>query len=98
MNDLTKYLKATKSLTIKPHKTDIEKKILQRIENLSEADKKLLDEKFLEYLKKSNSRPYLFAEWVQNNPGKIILAIFGFAILGFFVFLILKNSKNSASK
>ena len=98
MNNIDKYLKATRNILIKPQKSSIEDKILSRIENLSEEDVKLLDEKFLNFLRKSNSRIYLTIEKIINNPGKFLLILFflmGF--LGFSIYFIILVSKKLSS-
>lgn len=79
MSAIGKYLRLVKKAVIEPS-DDIEQKIMGRIANLSDEDRLLLDEKFLEYLKKTNSRLYLVAKKLRNNPGKVaalsILLIF----------------------
>jgi hypothetical protein len=93
MGKVEKYLNIAKTAVIKtPH--DIDDKILQKLEKLEKEDKLLLDEEFLEYLKKNNSRIYLFNEKVKNNQGKVITA--GIIFLGvlfflLFRFILLKN-------
>ena len=99
MSKINKYLKLAKTIVIKPKKEDIDEKIINRIENLNEDDKKLLDDKFMEYMKKNNSRLYLFTEDVKNNPGKLVIpALLFIAISGIFIFvyrlLFLPSSKD----
>ena len=93
MGKVEKYLNIAKTVVIKtPH--DIDDKILQKLENLEKEDKFLLDEEFLEYLKKNNSRIYLFNEKIKNNQGKVITAgiiVFGILLFLFFRFILLKN-------
>lgn len=93
MSVVNKYLKIAKNAVIKPP-TDIEKKIMDRIYNLSKSDKLLLDEKFLDYLRKSNSRLYLLCEKIRNSPGKVV-ALGSIAVL-IVIFLIieLRNYRN----
>jgi len=67
MNNINRYLKIAKDAVIKPS-DDIDKKIINRISHISRSDEKLLDEKFLDYFKKSNSRVYLIIEKIRNNP------------------------------
>jgi hypothetical protein len=81
MDNIDKYIKATKEVIVKPEKESIENKILDRIRDLKDDDKNLIDEKFLDFLKKSNSRLYLFTEKILNNPGKFILAIISIAAI-----------------
>ncbi|MBM3705889.1 MAG: hypothetical protein FJW66_05120 [Actinobacteria bacterium] len=96
MNSIDKYLKATKNVLIKPDRGDIEQKILNRISNISEKDKALLDEKFLEYLKKSNSRLYLLAEEIQNRPGKLIAILIAVAAIAGLVVFIYRNCRKKS--
>jgi hypothetical protein len=89
MNNLDKYLKIAKKIVIKPSEQDIEDKIINRLTRVDESDRSLLDENFMDYLKKSNSRLYLFSESVKNNPGKYaLLGIFALTVIGFLVLLI----------
>jgi len=95
MDNLNKYLKIAKNVVIKPEESNIEDKIINRLTTVSENDKNMLDESFLDYVKKSNSRLYLFAEKIRNNPGKVTaMFVFIFLIAGFFMLL----SKNGSSK
>jgi len=93
MSNVDKYIKATKDVLIKSAEEDLEEKIIQRISSVSKDDEKLLDEKFLEYLKKSNSRPYFFSEWILNNPGKLGLMLAGSAVLALVIYMILRKNK-----
>ncbi|MBM3707864.1 MAG: hypothetical protein FJW69_05940 [Actinobacteria bacterium] len=91
MNNLEKYLKIARKVVIKPGDEDIENKIINRLSNIGEEDKSLLDESFLDYLKKNNSRIYLFSENVKNNPGKYaLMAVVSIAFIGL-IFLIIKS-------
>ena len=91
MNDVNKYLKIARDAVIKPPSGNIEEKIINRISNIDNKDENLLDEKFLDFFKKSNSRLYQTAEKIRNNPGFftaiIITLIF---IISFFVLIIKK--------
>jgi len=94
MNSLNKYLKIARKVVIRPGDEDIENIIINRVSNIGEGDKNLLDESFMDYLKKSNSRIYLFSENVKNNPGKYaLLAMVSAALIGF-IFLIVKSIYN----
>ena len=66
MGKVEKYLNIAKTAIIKTP-NDIDGKILEKLENLDKEDRLLLDEDFLEYLKKNNSRIYLFNEKIKNN-------------------------------
>jgi len=89
MSKIEKYIKLVKNIVIKPEKKDIEKKIIKRIENLNEDDRKLLDDKFMEYLKKNNSRLYLFKESVKNNPARFVMLVILFLFFsGIFVLIL----------
>ena len=92
MNTLDKYLKIAKKAVIKPGEVDIEEKILNRLSHIDEKDKKLLDDNFLDYLKKSNSRLYQFSEDLKNNPGKYIVLSAAAAILFVMIFVIARNT------
>jgi hypothetical protein len=97
MENLDRYLKIAKNVVIKPQENNIEEKIIKKLSSINDRDKSMLDANFLEYLKKSNSRLYLFSDKVRNNPGK-------FAVLGLFIALslgclayILKNTSAGKS-
>ena len=100
MSDVNKYLKIAKNVVVKPPE-DIGEKIIDKISNIEESDKELLDEKFLDYLKKNNSRLYLLSEKIKNNPGKfaalgstiaLIVIFLGFLAIAYY----LSSSKNSS--
>lgn len=99
MDSLNKYLKIAKKAVIKPGEGDIEEKILRRLSNINEKDEKLLDDNFLDYLKKSNSRTYLFSEDLKNNPEKYVMLGIAAAIFFSVIFFIVRNfSKKNAPK
>jgi len=98
MSYLDKYIKATKNAVIKSGGEEIEEKILQRISNVSEEDKKLIDERFLDYLKKSNSRLYIFTEWILNNPEKLSLFFLGFAAAAGIAYVFYRNYKSKTRR
>lgn len=56
MDNLNKYLKIARNVVIKPEESNIEDKIINRLTSVNENDKKMLDDSFLDYFKKSNSR------------------------------------------
>ncbi|MBA7564844.1 hypothetical protein ES708_06513 [subsurface metagenome] len=88
MNNINRYLKIAKDAVIKPSE-DIDKKIIDRISHVSKSDEKLLDEKFIDYLKKSNSRLYMAIEKIKNNPGIFsAAAIAVFFIIVFIAFMV----------
>ena len=88
MNNINRYLKIAKDAVIKPSE-DIDKKIIDRISHVSKSDEKLLDEKFIDYLKKSNSRLYMAIEKIKNNPGIFsTAAIAVFFIIVFIAFMV----------
>lgn len=98
MNKIDKYIRLAKSVVVKPEKENIEEKIIRRIENLSEEDRKLLDDRFVEYLKKNNSRVYLFMENIKNHPHRLILPILFFlAVLGIFLLILGKSPLSSSN-
>ena len=92
MNTLGKYIKIAKEAVIKTGEGDIEEKILNRLSNINEKDQNLLDDDFLDYLKKSNSRTYLFSENLKNNPGKYIILSAATAIIFVMIFVIARNA------
>lgn len=77
MNELNKFLKFAKDIVVKPD-SDIENKIINKIKNLSDEDKAVLDDGFMDFLKKYNSRLYLFKKKLKENCGLIVL----FSLLG----------------
>jgi len=93
MNRVDKYIKAAKNILIKTPEEDLDKKIIQRISNVSSDDEKLIDEKFLDYMKKLNSRSYILSEWILNNPGKLGLMFAGTAALALLFYLVLRKTK-----
>lgn len=93
MGNLEKYLKIVKNVVIEPQKDNIEEKIIHKIENVTEEDKNILDDNFLDYLKKSNSRFYLFVRKIRNNPGKFtLLGIFAGFLIAFIALVLKSNS------
>ncbi len=93
MAEIDKYLKIAKKVVIKPEDHGIEEKIIERISKVDENDTSLLDSNFMDYLKKNNSRLYLFSEGVKNNPGKFILIVVSISVfLGLLAFIIKKSS------
>ena len=108
MNYINKYLKIAKDAVIEPSK-DIDKKIIDRISHIGKSDEKLLDEKFIDYFKKSNSRLYLTIEKIKNNSGTFMAAAIAvFFIIVFIAFMIKifsseektggKNNRSPSSK
>ncbi len=99
MGRVNKYIKLAKDIVIKPVDEEVEDKIIDRISNISESDKNLLDEQFLKYLEKNNSRLYLIAEKIRNNPFKFIFIIISFfLIVSFLVNRIRKYYLSSPEK
>ncbi|MCE5329552.1 hypothetical protein LLG07_04370 [bacterium] len=87
MNELNKFLKVAKDIIVDPG-SDIENKIIDKIKNISEEDKKILDDGFREFLKKSNSKPYLFNKKLKENSGLLaLIGILGITGAGIFLFL-----------
>ncbi|MCL5070412.1 MAG: hypothetical protein M1308_05890 [Actinobacteria bacterium] len=80
MDNINKYLKIAKNVVIKPDESNIEDKIINRLTSVDENDKKMLDDSFLDYVRKSNSRFYLFIEKIRDNPGKVTV-LFMFILL-----------------
>lgn len=93
MNEFKKFLKVAKDIIVNPE-SNIEDKIIDKIKNISEEDKKILDEGFKEFLKKSNSKLYLFNKKLKENIGLMIfIGVLGIAATGTFLFLEYKNYK-----
>jgi hypothetical protein len=78
MKALNRFLKYAKDMVVDPGQ-GIENRIIDKIKNLSDKDKEILDESFLEFFKKSNSRLYLFNKKLKENSGYLI----AFGVLGF---------------
>ncbi len=97
MNNINRYLKIARDAVIKPS-DDIDKKIINRISHISKSDEKLLDEKFIDYFKKSNSRLYLIIEKIRNNPGAftalVAAVIFIIVFIAFMVRVFSSEGKN----
>ncbi len=91
MNSINRYLKIAKGAVIKPSE-NMDEKIIQRISNIKKSDRKLLDEKFMDYFKKSNSRAYLMLEKIKNNPGAFaVLAVAVISVIIIIAVIIKKN-------
>ena len=83
MKILDRFFKYAKDMVVDPGQ-DIENRIIDKIENLSDNDKEILDEGFLDFLKKSNSRLYYFSKKLKENFGYLIaFGIIGFALVTF---------------
>lgn len=93
MSSVDKYIKAAKNILIKSSEENLEKKIIQRIANVSRDDEKLIDEKFLDYMKKINSRPYILSQWILNNPVKLGFILAGTAAFALLVYIMLRKTK-----
>lgn len=95
MININKFIELAKKVVIKPP-FGIENKIIKRISESKESDKLLINDEFLDYLKRQNSRLYFLSEKVKNNPGKIIAISAAILVL---IFLIIEfiNYKNSLS-
>lgn len=88
MNSINRYLKIAKDAVIKPS-DNIDKKIIERISHIKKSDMELLDDKFMDYFKKSNSRVYLMLEKIKNNPG--IFALLMVAVISIIIAFIIKK-------
>lgn len=88
MNDVNKYLKIAKDAVIKPE-ARIEDRIIDRISHIDEEDKeKILDEKFLDFLKKSNSRSYQLEQRLKEHPGVFaLISILVMGVIGLVVYI-----------
>lgn len=98
MEKLDRYLKIAKNVMIKPQENNIEEKIIKKLSNINDRDKSMLDANFLEYLKKNNSRLYLFSEKVRNSPGKFVaLGLFIALSAGFLAYILKSASADKSS-
>jgi hypothetical protein len=98
MNNVNKYLKIARDAVIKPPSGNIDEKIIDRISNIDNEDKNLLDQKFLDFFKKSNSRLYLTAEKIRNNPEVFVTIIITALFIFSFFILIIKRSMDAEEK
>jgi len=89
MSSIDKYIKIARDAFIKPS-GDIEGKIIDRISHLKNGDNILLDEKFLDFFKKNNSRLYLIAEKIRNNQGAFAALAISVIFFVFIIFFIVK--------
>lgn len=88
MSSVNRYLKIAKDAVIKPS-DNIDEKIIERISHIKKSDMNLLDEKFMDYFKKSNSRVYLVLEKIKNNPGVFTFLII--AVLSIMIAFIVRK-------
>jgi len=91
MNSINRYLKIAKDAVIKPSE-NIDEKIIQRISHIKKSDRELLDKKFMDYFKKSNSRVYLILEKIKNNPG--VFAVLAIAVISVIIIIAFITRKN----
>ncbi len=89
MNSINKYIKIARDAFIKPS-GDIDGKIIDRISHVKKGDNSLLDENFLDFFKKSNSRLYLVAEKVRNNQGAFAALVIAVILIAVFIFFMVK--------
>lgn len=88
MNSINRYLKIAKDAVIKPS-DNIDEKIIKRISHIKKSDMDLLDDRFMDYFRKSNSRVYLMLEKIKNNPGIFTLLII--AVVSIIIAFIIKK-------
>ena len=85
MGSINKYLKIAKDAVIEPEDR-IEDKIIDRISHIKDEDKdRILDKDFLEFFKKSNSKPYQFEQKLRSHPG--VFALIGIFVMGIIAIL-----------
>ncbi len=89
MSSIDKYIKIARDALIKPS-GDIEGKIIDRISHIKNGDSLLLDEKFLDFFKKNNSRLYLVIEKIRNNQGAFAALAISVIFFIFIIFFIVK--------
>lgn len=90
MIGIKKYLKYARALEVNPPSGDIDEKIIYRVSHLKDEDK-VLDDKFLTFLKNSNSRYYLIKERIKSNPGTFLFLLSIFLLTAVFIAAVLKN-------
>jgi len=85
MSRINKILKIAKDITVRPGE-NLEEKIIERIENLKDEEKDLLDKDFLDFLKKENSKLHLFSRRFRENKGLIMFfSVFTAALTAFMI-------------
>ncbi|MEA2016190.1 MAG: hypothetical protein U9O59_05745 [Actinomycetota bacterium] len=89
MNSINKYIKIARDAFIKPP-VDIEDRIIDRISRVNKGDSNLLDESFMDFFKKTNSRLYLLSEKIRNNQGAFAALATGIIFIAFFIFFMIK--------
>jgi len=94
MGRLNSLLKIAKDITVKPGE-NLEDKIIERINNLKDEEKDSLDKDFLEFLKKENSRLYLFGKKVRQNSGLVVFLSLFTATLTAFLVIEYRNYKRN---
>ena len=94
MSRLSSLLKIAKDITVKPGE-NFEDKIIERIESLNDEEKDSLDKDFLEFLKKENSRLYLFGKKVRQNSGLVVFLSLFTATLTAFLVIEYRNYKRN---
>jgi len=92
MGRLNSLLKIAKDIAVKPGE-NLEDKIIERINSLKDEEKDSLDKDFLEFLKKENSRLYLFGKKVRENSGLVVFFSLLTAALTAFLIIEYKNYK-----
>jgi hypothetical protein len=92
MSKIDKLLKAASKVTVEPQ-DNLDEKIIEKIKNLNEEDKKILDENFIDFLKKNNSKVYLFNRKLKENKAALIFFGVFIAALGIFTFIEYRNYK-----
>ena len=77
MESINKYLKIAKDAVVEPQDR-IEKKIMDRISSIKDEEKDdILDKDFLDFFKKSNSKPYQFEQKIRVSiPVFLHLSLF----------------------
>ena len=91
MNSINRYLRIAKDAVIEPSE-NIDEKIIKRISHIKKSDRELLDEKFMDYFNKSNSRVYLMLEKIRNNPGAF--AVLAITVISVIIIIAVITKKN----
>ena len=97
MANISRYLKIVKEAEIEPEES-IEDRIMDKISNIKEEDREeILDKKFREFLKNSNSRTYQFEQKVRSHPGlfaMILVMILGAAAILAYIAKLIISAEN----
>jgi hypothetical protein len=97
MDNVNRYLKIAKDAVIEPE-AEINDRIIDSISSVDEKDRKrILDDRFMEFFKKNNSRLYLTLQKLRSHPGfftfLFILSVVIISVLAYFINSVLCREK-----